>query len=158
MKKFSVRLIRKNINFDKVNLDNVECSAKNFFWFCMTFLFGVCSIVVMALLAKEMLQTIQGIVAFVFINLIFIVPFIYCLLKVKNCYFSIKNNKMLYKNILGITYESEIKEIKDIKWMKMGKGLEFLIIKIENKKSIMVSNYLTNFDLLKLKFQKLGKL
>ena len=65
---------------------------------------------------------------------------------------------MLYKNILGITYESEIKEIKDIKWIKMSNKLEFLIIKMENKKNIMVSNYLTNFDLLKLKFQKLGKL
>ena len=115
MKKFSVRLIRKSINFDEINVDNVECSAKNLFWFCIIFLFGVCSVVVIVLLAKEMLQTVQDIFAFVFISLIFVVPFIYCLLKIKNCYFSIKNNKMLYKNILGITYESEIKEIKDIK-------------------------------------------
>ncbi len=158
MKKHSIKFIKRDINFNKINVDKVECTGKNFFWVCMTLSFGICSIAVIVSLAKEMLHDIQGIFAYIFLSSIFIVPFIYCLLKIKNCYFSIKNNKILYRNILGATYENEIDGIKDIKWIKMGHQLEIFIIKMENKKNIIVSNYLTNFDLLKLKFQKEGKL
>ena len=153
MKKYSVRFDRENINFNEINVANVECTGKSFFYVWMTFLFGGCSVVGVISLASEMLHSIQGVFAYIFINLIFIVPFIYNLLKIKNYCFGIKNDKILYKNILGTIYEYGIDEIKDIECIIRHRPETFRI-KMENKKNIIVSDYLTNFDLLKLKFQK----
>ena len=153
MKKYSIRLIRENINFDDINLDNIECTGKSLFNIMMTILFGGGSIG-MLILNSEMLHSIQGVLAYIIINSIFILPFAYCILKIKNYYFSIKNDKIMYKNTFGITYEYKIYEIKNIKYMK-AHHIEIFIIKMKNGKIIIISNYYsTNFKLLKLRFQK----
>ena len=153
MKKYSIRFARVNINFDEINVDNVECTGKSFFYVFMTFLFGV---VVLISLANEMLHGIQDAFECFFINLIFIVPFAYNLLKIKNYKFSINNDKIIYKNIFGIIYEYDFRDIKNVKHIKGGHRIpEIFIIRMENK-NIIVSDYLTKFDLLKLKLQKEG--
>ena len=153
MKKYSIRLIRENINFDDINLDSIECTGKNLFNIMMTILFGVCSIIVILILNSEMLHSIQGVLAYIIINSIFILPFAYCILKIKNYYFSIKNDKIMYKNTFGITYKYKIYEIKNIKYIT-SHHIKIFIIKMENGKIIIISNYSTNFKLLKLRFQK----
>ncbi len=75
------------------------------------------------------------------------------LLKIKNYNFSIKNDKIIYKNIFGTIYKYKINEIKDIKCIIRYRP-ETFIIKLENRKNIIISDYVNNFDLLKLKFQK----
>ena len=154
MKKYSIRLIRENINFDDINLDNIECTGKTLFNIMMTILFGVCSIIVILILNSEMLHSIQGVLAYIIINSIFfILPFAYLILKTKNYYFSIENDKIMYKNTFGITYKYKIYEIKNIKYIT-SHHIKIFIIKMENGKIIIISNYSTNFKLLKLRFQK----
>ena len=153
MKKYSIRLVRENINFDDINLDNIECTGKTLFNIMMTILLGGSSIGIL-ILSSEMLHSIQGVLAYIIINSIFILPFAYCILKIKNYYFSIKKDKIMYKNTFGITYEYKIYEIKNIKYMK-AHHIEIFIIKMKNGKIIIISNYYsTNFKLLKLRFQK----
>lgn len=135
MKKYSFRLLRGYINLDEINVDNVECTGKSIFNIWMAFLSGVCSIVCIIQLAREMLHSIQGVFAYVFINLIFIVPFSYYLLKIINYKFSINNDKIIYKNIFGIIYEYDFRNIKNVKHIKGSHRIpEIFIIKMENKK------------------------
>ena len=152
MKKYSIRLVRENINFDDINLDNIKCTGKTLFNVTMTIFLGVCSILMLISLDSEMLHSIQGVFAYIIINSISILPFAYCMLKIKNYYFSIENDKVMYKNTFGITYEYKIYEIKNIKYMKH--RIKIFIIKMKDGKIIIISNYSTNFKLLKLRFQK----
>lgn len=153
MKKYSIRLVRENINFDDINLDNIECTGKTLFNIMMTILLGGSSIGIL-ILSSEMLHSIQGVLAYIIINSIFfILPFAYLILKIKNYYFSIENDKIMYKNTFGITYKYKIYEIKNIKYIT-SHHIKIFIIKMENGKIIIISNYSTNFKLLKLRFQK----
>lgn len=153
MKKYSIRLVRENINFDDINLDNIECTGKTLFNIMMTILLGGSSIGIL-ILSSEMLHSIQGVLAYIIINSIFfILPFAYLILKIKNYYFSIENDKIMYKNTFGITYKCKIYEIKNIKYIT-SHHIKIFIIKMENGKIIIISNYSTNFKLLKLRFQK----
>ncbi len=153
MKKYSIRLVRENINFDDINLDNIECTGKTLFNIMMTILLGGSSIGIL-ILSSEMLHSIQGVLAYIIINSIFfILPFAYLILKTKNYYFSIENDKIMYKNTFGITYKYKIYEIKNIKYIT-SHHIKIFIIKMENGKIIIISNYSTNFKLLKLRFQK----
>ena len=117
MKKYSIRLVRENINFDDINLDNIECTGKTLFNIMMTILLGGSSIGIL-ILSSEMLHSIQGVLAYIIINSIFfILPFAYLILKTKNYYFSIENDKIMYKNTFRITYKYKIYEIKNIKYI-----------------------------------------
>ena len=154
MKKYSFKFVRGNINWDEINITCVECKGNSFFNIIMAVLFGTASIIGI-ISTVDFLHNLEGFLAFCFINLMFIGPFSYLILKIKNYCFSIENDKIMYKNIFENIYEYDFRDIKDVKHIKGSHRIpEIFIIKMEDRKNIVISDYSTNFDLLKAKFQK----
>lgn len=154
MRKYSFRFVRENINWDEINITYVECKGNSFFNIIMATFFGIASIIGI-ILTVDMLHNLEGVLAFCFINLMFIGPFSYLLLKIINYSFLIENDKIMYKNIFGNIYEYDFRDIKDVKHIIGSHRIpEIFIIKMEDRKNIVISDYSTNFDLLKLKFRK----
>lgn len=156
-----MRTIKKGFKFSFVKVENnhadikeVYCDSKslfNKFMLLLTIIFAVTigKMFYFDLVDSRFSYNFTNIMSVLGVLLLIVSPAIYYILKIINFKFYIDNEKVNFKNIFGKTFSYSTNEILKAKFFTSGEGVDSIVIKFTDKRTVILSSTDRNFEILK---------